>query len=254
MKKIFILMMAVLTVIIACSASGDSSQKVIAHRGYWQTEGSAENSIAALRKAHEIGVYGSEFDVHITRDGQVVVFHDDDADGIVIEDSPYSAISGIRLSNGEKIPTLEEYLEVGKTLEGTKLIVEIKEHKAAADEDRCVAAVLKAVRDAGVEAQVEYISFSKHVCDALVKDAPGAVVSYLNGDLTPRQAKEAGYAGIDYEDAVYKKNPQWISEAQDLGLIVNVWTVDDIDDMKEFFRLGINFITTNRPVECKALR
>ena len=44
---------------------------MIAHRGYWKTEGSAQNSISSLQNTHRIGVYGSEFDVHITRDGEV---------------------------------------------------------------------------------------------------------------------------------------------------------------------------------------
>ena len=43
--------------------------KVVAHRGYWTTEGSAQNSIASLQKAAEIGCWGSEFDVWMTADG-----------------------------------------------------------------------------------------------------------------------------------------------------------------------------------------
>ena len=58
--------------------------KVIAHRGFWKTEGSAQNSITALKKAAEINVYGSEFDVLITSDGIPVVNHDDTIEGLVI--------------------------------------------------------------------------------------------------------------------------------------------------------------------------
>ena len=42
-------------------------------------------------------------------------------------------------------------------------------------------------------------------------------MSYLNGDLTPKQAQEAGYAGIDYEDQVWRAHPTWIKEAKQLG-------------------------------------
>ena len=62
----------------------NAQTKVIAHRGFWNCEGSAQNSIAALQKAQEIGVYGSEFDVSITADGIPVVNHDVDIDGLVI--------------------------------------------------------------------------------------------------------------------------------------------------------------------------
>ena len=74
-------------------------------------------------------------------------------------------------------------------------------------------------------------------------------MSYLNGDLTPFEAKQAGYAGIDYEDKVFKDHPTWISEARKLGLITNVWTVDDLKDIKYFFKQGIDYVTTNNPVE-----
>lgn len=43
--------------------------KVVAHRGYWTTPGSAQNSIASITKADAIGAFGSEFDVWMTTDG-----------------------------------------------------------------------------------------------------------------------------------------------------------------------------------------
>ena len=98
------------------STAKDRAQQVIAHRGYWKTEGSAQNSISSLQNTFKIGVYGSEFDVHITRDGEVVVFHDDDIDGIKIENANYADIKDKRLKNGERIPTLNEYLIAAKPL------------------------------------------------------------------------------------------------------------------------------------------
>ena len=52
------------------------AQEVIAHRGFWTTDGSAQNSLAALVKADSIHCYGSEFDVWLTTDNQLVVNHD----------------------------------------------------------------------------------------------------------------------------------------------------------------------------------
>ena len=49
--------------------AGQAQTQVIAHRGFWKTEGSAQNSITALKKAAEAKVYGSEFDVQLTADG-----------------------------------------------------------------------------------------------------------------------------------------------------------------------------------------
>ena len=252
MKKL--LMMACGLLLMAGQAVAQNrADQVIAHRGYWQTEGAAQNSLASLRKAHEIGVYGSEFDVHITRDGVLVVHHDDDINGICIEDAQYADIRKMRLANGETLPTLSAYLKAGRKLKGTRLILEIKKHKTAEAEDRCVEAVLKMVKKWDVEPQVEYISFSKHVCDELVKRVPGAKVSYLEGDLTPAEAKKAGYTGIDYRYTVFDKHPEWIGEAKRLGLVTNVWTVNKVKEIKRFFDAGIDFVTTNSPVEAKAL-
>lgn len=49
-----------------CSNSMAELPKVIAHRGYWKTPSSAQNSLRALELADSIGVYGSEFDVWLT--------------------------------------------------------------------------------------------------------------------------------------------------------------------------------------------
>ena len=49
--------------------------QIIAHRGYWNTEGSAENTISSLENAHKAELYGSEFDINMTSDGVLVVCH-----------------------------------------------------------------------------------------------------------------------------------------------------------------------------------
>ena len=252
MKKILISMMLLMGVLLP-SAARNRAQQVIAHRGYWKTEGSAQNSISSLQNSFRIGVYGSEFDVHITRDGVVVVFHDDDIQGIKIENANFADIRDKVLADGETLPTLRQYLAAAKALGSMKLILEVKEHIQKSDEDRCIDACLQLVKEAGLDDRTEYISFSKHACDYLVKNAPGSKVSYLNGDLSPLDAKDAGYSGIDYEDKVFLKNPSWIGEARKLGLITNVWTVDDPADIKYFFREGIDFVTTNEPVKAKKL-
>ena len=53
----------------------NAQTKTIAHRGFWDTEGSAQNSLKSLRLANDIHCFGSEFDVWITKDGEVIVNH-----------------------------------------------------------------------------------------------------------------------------------------------------------------------------------
>ena len=64
------------------------AQEVIAHRGFWTTDGSAQNSLAALVKADSIHCYGSEFDVWLTTDNQLVVNHDATFKGVTMQSAP----------------------------------------------------------------------------------------------------------------------------------------------------------------------
>lgn len=227
--------------------------KVIAHRGYWNVRNSAQNSIAALYEAYAAGVYGSEFDVHATKDNVVVVNHDDDIHGVMIEDAMYDAIKSMELANGETLPTLRQYLEVGKKLEGLQLILEIKAHATSEREDRCVAATVKEVKALGLESRVDYISFSMHACEQVLKEDASARVYYLGGDVAPEAIKEKGFAGIDYDGEVLLKNPQWIAKSHALGMQVNVWTIDELPQIQQCVAAGVDYITTNKPVEAKRI-
>ena len=82
--------------------------QVVAHRGYWDTKGSAQNSIASLRKAADAKVYGSECDVHITADSVIIVNHDPKINDLVIADSKYADLKIQLLKNGEEVSTLEQ--------------------------------------------------------------------------------------------------------------------------------------------------
>lgn len=48
-------------------------------------------------------------------------------------------------------------------------------------------------------------------------------------------------------------HPSWIKEAKKLGLITNVWTVNNLKAIKYFFKQGIDYVTTNEPEKAKAL-
>jgi len=237
----------IITASLFCNAL-HAQTKVIAHRGFWDTEGSAQNSIAALKKAHETGAYGSEFDVWLTADGVPIVNHDDSIPGFRIETSTYKELQSVTLSNGEKIPTLEDYLRAGKRTKGTQLILEIKTHKRKINEDRLVAKTVALVRRYGLEYQTDYIAFSLNACKELRIHAPYATIAYLNGDICPADLKEMGFNGLDYNHKVLTAHPEWIKEAKELGLTTNVWTVNTPEQMQWFIDQGVDFITTDNPL------
>jgi len=221
--------------------------QVVAHRGYWNSEGSAQNSIVALYKANKLEIYGSEFDVLITADGVPVVNHDDKIGGLSIEDTNFEELRNMKLKNGEILPTLEQYLVHGKTCYNIKLILEIKPHSTKRREIQAVHEVVQLVNRMELQDKVEYISFSMDICRELLKKQPGAHVSYLKGDIQPAVLKNMGFSGIDYHYTVLEQHPEWIKEAKILGLTVNVWTVNDIALMESLIDKRVDLITTDRP-------
>ena len=248
MKRILISAIALL----ACIVGMQAQTQVIAHRGFWKTEGSAQNSIAALEKAAEEKLYGSEFDVQVTLDGKLIVNHDAKFQGFVIAETPYKQLKKIRLNNGEKLPNLKKYLKKGKKLD-IQLILEIKSHKSKEVEDKMAADIVKMVKKMGLEKKVEYIAFSLNVCEQLAKLTPESEIAYLNGDVTPAELKKKGINGIDYHYNVIEKHPEWVKEAHDLGMKVNVWTVNKEDMMKKLIDRKVDYITTDQPLEAKKL-
>ena len=198
----------------AVTLTGTAQTKVIAHRGYWKCEGSAQNSIASLTKAAEAKVYGSEFDVQLTKDKEIVVNHDDSIQGICIFDTPFAELKDLKLSNGEKLSTLDDYLVAGKKLTGTQLILEIKPHRTEEAENEAVRIIV---------------------------------------DKVKKMRMEKGINGIDYYIKVLAEKPEWIAEAHQLGMKVNVWTVNDMEMVQKMIDQQVDYITTDYPLETEKL-
>lgn len=237
----------------AAAAPEKAKPRVIAHRGHWQYESSAQNSISSLRNAIAIGAWGSEFDVLLTSDSVLVVCHGPEHDGRTVEETPYATVKESLLANGETLPTLEAYLAAGRKAKRTRLVLEIKSLSTPEKESQAVRQVLETVKRLKAEKQVEYIAFSRHVVEEMLRLAPEAPIAYLNGDLTPAELKEMGCSGLDYHYSLIQAHPEWVEQAHDLGLTVNVWTVDRPEVMQEMIDRGVDFITTNRPAELQAL-
>ncbi len=240
---------------VLLSITLNAQTRIIAHRGFWKTDGSAQNSIAALQKAAEAQVYGAEFDVWITSDGVAVVNHDKDINGVVIEKSTYAQLKDQKLPNGEVISTLEEYLKEGAKHKNLKLILELKNHASDENDVRAVETVASIVKKSKAykRGQMEFISFNYYMCYKFAELFPNIPVAYLNGDKSPQELKEVGIDGIDYHKSVIRLKKGWVKDAHDLGMTVNVWTVNkdtSIVRMKEF---GVDFITTDHPVRAKEL-
>lgn len=238
-------------------ANNAMSQEIIAHRGFWKTEGSAQNSITALIKADSIGVYGSEVDLWISVDGVPVVNHDAtvtlNGKQLRVEETPFNILRQVKLSNGEPLPTVKEYLDAFEKCKKTKLIIEFKPHEKKEREVELAQKVIEMVHQRGLQDKVEYISFGIHFLQLVRQIDPQAKVYYLNGDMSPGVLSTMGVAGPDYHFNILFQRPQWVKEAHELGQKVNVWTVNRSEDIQTAIDQKVDFITTDEPLLVKEI-
>lgn len=220
--------------------------KIIAHRGYHK-DGIPENSIEALAKAQEFGFHGSEVDVWITTDGVIVCNHDGVLSGMKLQDCTYEQVKDLKLSNGEALPTFEAMLNQLAESDATRLILEFKSHSTSERNDAVVDACLDMIRQKGLEDMVDYIAFDYNVCKRVVAALPEAEVGYLNGDKDPATVHSDGIRCIDYSYGNLNSHPTWIDEAHELGMKVNVWTVNSDNDLMVWMGKGVDYITTDNP-------
>ncbi len=252
MKKILTLIVAVM---IGFAATAQyKAPKIIAHRGFHKSEGAARNSLNALKAAQEAGIWGSECDINLSKDGEILVLH-----GVWhpsgkakprahVHYDTKEKIQSILLTSGEVVPTFEEYLQQMKKSNATKLIIEVKNQPTPQLETELVQKTIELVAKYGLEEEVEYIAFRPWVCWEIARLAPqGTKIAYLSGDYSPAYCKAMGCAGIDYSFKVLKKRPQWIKQAHKLKMYVNIWTVNKEEDIRWCIENGVDFITTDDP-------
>ena len=236
--------------LISCTSPREVA--VTAHRGFWDSDagGHSENSISSLRAAQEEGFWGSEFDVHLTADDIVVVNHDATFHGRAIHSTPFDSLQTDRLPDGERMPTLDAYLEQGARSRQTVLVFELKEHETPEREDLLVEKSLEALERHGLLSpdRVIFISFSRHMCRTLAARLPKFMVQYLNGDVAPQELHDEGIMGLDYHFSRLDEHPQWVEQAHALGMQVNTWTVNQEEDILRMLALGVDCITSNNPL------
>jgi glycerophosphoryl diester phosphodiesterase len=256
MKRI--ILMSVTIVGLLLSGSSAFAQKqcgIVAHRGFWNCEeaGYAKNSIAALRCAQEHGFWGSEFDVNMTSDGVLIVYHDSDVKGKKIEKHPYADFKDFKIQNGEVIPTIDMFLEQGKKYPETMLVYELKPHSCDQVEDRFIELTIEKLKEHELldPSRVMFISFSLHICEVLAQKLPEFTVQFLGSSKSPDQLADTGINGVDYNHGVFAIHKKWYRQARNRGMSVNAWTVNEEKVMKKMLKMGVDQLTTDNPLEAR---
>lgn len=209
----------------------------IAHRGASREQ--RENTIPAFSRALELGVDGIELDVHSTRDGHVVVHHDPDVRSgdrlLPISDSTLSSLREVDVGSGERIPTLDEVLElVGRKAE---LLVELKGSGIEA-------AVASCIRRHPATCAVH--SFDHRAVERVAARWPelrrGLLFDHPPRDLVGSMRRAAAadvWARLDVT------TPALVDEGHALGARIIVWTVNDPAQAATLVAYGADAICTD---------
>lgn len=258
MRKAILVISALAALLsIPAEAYAQKQTGIVAHRGFWNCDeaGYAKNSVAALRCAQEAGFWGSEFDVNMTSDGELIVYHDSDVEGKKIEEHPYSEFKDFKIANGETIPTIDQYLEQGKKYPETMLVYELKPHSCGEVEDRFVEITYKKLEEHGLmdPERVMFISFSLHMCEKIAKEHPEFTVQFLGSSKNPEELAKMGINGVDYNHMVFTLYKKWYRLARKNDMSVNAWTVNKDGDMRRMLKLGVDQLTTDNPLEARAI-
>jgi glycerophosphoryl diester phosphodiesterase len=241
---------------------GSNRALIIAHRG--ESHDAPENTLAAVYLAWERDADAAEIDVHLTKDGRIVVIHDDNT---LRTAHRYGEVSKLTLEQlkqldvgrfkakrwaKEKIPTLEEVLDTVPA--GKKLFVEIKVDAGILAE---LTLVLK--RSSRSPDQVVLIGMDLATMGAIKKALGGYQVCWVcsmkdekkrddkgdPGEGLIVRARRAGLDGLDIE-ASKEVDGEFIARVKCAGMKLYCWTVDEPEEARRLFAGGVDGIATNR--------
>ena len=229
--------------------------KVWAHRG--ASAYAPENTLEAFLLAAEQGADGVELDVQLTKDGEMVVVHDEEIDRVsdgsgFVKDYTLAELKILNFNKTHpeyqdvKIPTLREVYEALKPT-GMTINVELKTgvfwYKDLEKK------VLELTKEMEMEDRVIYSSFNHYSIQQMKKIVPEAETAYLYSDVILNVAEYAKNTKVDgLHPAVYHvKMADFLKEYLDSNLNVRVWTVNEKADMKWLIDAGVTAIITNYP-------
>ena len=245
---------------------GPTRPFVFAHRGGCAL--GPENTIIAFDRGVATGADGLELDVHLSRDGVVIVHHDETLDRTTNGIGPVAACSADALKRvdaaygfnpdegyplrgqGVGVPTLREVLA---RYPSSRIIVEMK-----VDSRPMGLAVADEVRRAGAAGRVCLAGFGSVALAAARAALPEAASSATRREVRwafyrsrvrwpLRHASYGGYQIPERAGGHTVVTPRFIEDAHRAGLQVQVWTVDDEADMRRLLDWGVDALISNRP-------
>ena len=239
----------------------EDTMKVLAHRGFLGNY--PENTMLAFRKAIEAGADGIELDIHESRDGQLVIIHDENlirttGTDALVSDLTLSELTKTRASRTKDdafdtpIPSFEEFCEFASN--GSFITnVEIKTNNQWYQDIERKA--IDMVRAYGLQDRIIFSSFNWISVLRARELAPEIPCGFLYADnkhmhLAP-QTKDAGIQFMHPDFALL--DDAIVAECRQNGIGLNVWTINEENQMRQLIDWDVNAAITNYPDMCLRL-
>lgn len=236
--------------------------KNFAHRGF--SGAYPENTMLAFEKAIEAGCDGIELDVHLTKDGEVVIIHDElldrttDATGLV---SDYT-LQELQKVNAAKIhrrteedfcgiPTLEAYFQLVKD---TQIITNIELKTGVNPYPGIEEKVLHLIDKYELRERIIISSFNHYSVLRMKELAPDMEYGFLEESWLIHAADYTSQYGAGcMHPYFYVVTEDYVKEAKEKGLKINTWTVNTESDMRDMLEKGVDSIIGNYPDLCRKI-
>ncbi|PRR82675.1 glycerophosphodiester phosphodiesterase [Clostridium luticellarii] len=227
----------------------------IAHRGFSGMY--PENTMLAFRKAVEIGADGIETDLHITKDGVIIICHDEtinrttDGTGF-IEDYTYQELAKFNAGHGERIPNLDDLLDYMKD---KNLLLNLELKNDIVHYKNLEKYTIDKIYKYGLEKNVIISSFN-HYSMQKVKEYDSSIkTGLLYGSPIHNPGEYAKRVGADALHPLFSlvMDEDIIGDIKRNDILINTYTVNEESDMKRLIDLGVDGIITNYPNVLKEL-
>ena len=229
--------------------------KVFAHRG-WSGK-YPENTMLAFEKAIELDIDGIELDVHMSKDRQLVIIHDESVNRTCngrgfVRDMTVEELKALDASAGfagvygkNEIPTLREYMERVKDL---PLVTNIELKTNVNDYEGLPEMVYDMIKEYGLQDRVIISSFNHYTVMRMKAIAPELKYGFLSSSWILDIGEYCKKYDVPcYHPLFNNCTPELVKEMKDYGLEINAYTVNLEEDIRRLCQLGIDGIIGNYP-------
>lgn len=230
---------------------------IFGHRG--APDETPENTVVGFQRAVKLGIDGVELDVQLCKSGELVIIHDEEVDKLTdgtgrIAELTFDELRGLDAGKhfdekfkGERIPTLEEVLEVL----GGNMIVNVELKTRSIPDDGLEMKVVRLIEKMGLQSSIILSSFNPFAVRRARKANPDLTAALLFAEDQPIHLRRAwGLHFVDV-DGVHPRHPlvseKLMNRARRNKWFVCTWTVDDVSRAEAMFGMGVDIVITNHP-------